>query len=266
MLDLNTSMWYNDVRGLGILFQAQGSFEERFMNENQPTTRSKPSAESAMTYQQHAYEFVKARIMNLDVKPGEYITDSQVARELEISRTPVREALRRLEQEGLLISQARRGWKVYTLSLKDIHEIFDIKVALEQVIVQEAARCEDGTLRSALREALERMQRAAEAHDPEAWLEADIQLHQVVFAMSSNERAISVLQNLDDQWYRVRVGLVALRRRIGPSTAEHRALVESILAGNGKEVANLMRNHVNNVRQELVHVLVNLVLPFVESV
>ena len=218
-----------------------------------------------MTYQQHAYEFVKARIMNLDVKPGAYITDSQVASELEISRTPVREALRRLEQEGLLISQARRGWKVYTLSLQDIHEIFDIKVALEGMIVWEAARCEDEPLRSALREALERMQRAGEARDPDAWLEADIQLHQVVFAMSPNERAVSILQNLDDQWYRVRIGLVALHRRIGPSTAEHKVLVESILAGNGEEAANLMRIHVNNVRQELVQVLVNLVLPFVEE-
>jgi DNA-binding GntR family transcriptional regulator len=82
--------------------------------------------ELTTTLQDQAYEFVKGRIMNLDLKPGEYITDSQVVKEMEVSRTPVRDALRRLEQEGLLIDQGRRGWKVYALSLQDIHDIFDL--------------------------------------------------------------------------------------------------------------------------------------------
>jgi DNA-binding GntR family transcriptional regulator len=235
------------------------------VNRNQPTARSKLVRESATTYQQQAYDFVKAQIMNLDLKPGQYVTDSQVADDLGISRTPVREALRRLEQEGLLINQARRGWKVYALSLDDIHEIFDIKVSLEGMIVRRAAECQDESLRSDLRDAVERMKRAATVDDSDTWQEADFQLHQVISVMAANERAASIIQNLNDQWHRVRIGFVAMQGRIERSNAEHEAIAASILANDGEEAERLMHIHLNNVRQELVRLLVNLVLPFVEE-
>ena len=235
------------------------------VNENRRTTRAKPATESTTTFQEHAYDFVKAQIMNLDLKPGAYVTDSQVAEELDISRTPVREALRRLEQEGLLVSQARRGWKIYTLSLEDIHEIFDIKETLEGLIARRAAECQDEELQGALRESIVRMNAAAEADDPDAWQEADSQLHEVIFTMGANERAASVIRNLNDQWHRVRIGFVAMQGRIERSNPEHEAIVESILAGDGEQAEQLMRAHLNNVRQELVRLLVNLVLPFVEE-
>lgn len=235
------------------------------MNANQLITRANPTTESAKTYQQQAYDFVKAQIKNLELKPGQYITDSQVASALNTSRTPVREALRRLEQEGLLINQARRGWKVYTLSLEDIHEIFDIKEALEGMIARRAAACQDEELRSALRETMDRMHRAAEADDPDAWQEADFKLHQVLSAMGANERATRIIQSLNDQWHRIRIGFIAMQGRIERSNAEHEAIVTSVLANEGEEAERSMRLHLNNVRQELVRLLVNLVLPFVKE-
>lgn len=234
------------------------------MNKNQSTIRTQ-SAESATTYQEQAYDFVKARIMNLDLKPGQYVTDSQIAEELDISRTPARDALRLLEHEGFLISEARRGWKVYSLSLEDIHEIFDIKVALEGMIVRRAAGCQDEELRSALREAMDRMHHAADDDDPDAWQEADFQLHRIISAMGANERAARIIQNLNEQWHRVRIGFLAMQGRIERSNPEHEAIIESILAGDGQEAERLMHVHLNNVREELVRLLVNLVLPFVQE-
>ena len=234
------------------------------MNKNESTTRTQP-AEPTTTYQQQAYDFVKARIMNLDLKPGQYITDSQIVEELNISRTPVRDALRILEHEGFLISEARRGWKVYSLSLEDIHEIFDIKEALEGMIARQAAGCQDEGLRSALREAMDRMHHAAEADDPDAWQEADFQLHRIISAMGANERATRIIQNLNEQWHRVRIGFLAMQGRIERSNPEHEAIVENILAGDGQEAERLMHIHLNNVREELVRLLVNLVLPFVQE-
>ena len=229
------------------------------------TARTQPAAESAGTLQEQAYNYVKAQIMNLDLKPGQYITDSQVASELNVSRTPVREALRRLEQEGLLVNLARRGWKVYALSLEDIHEIFDIKVSLEGMIARQAADCQDEGLQQTLKKAMERMKRAGEAGDDEAWHEADDQLHEVIFAMGGNERAAGIIQNLNDQWHRVRIGFLAMQGRIARSNPEHEAVVEKILAGDGNEAERLMQLHLNNVRAELVRLLVNLVLPFVRE-
>ena len=109
------------------------------------------------------------------------------------------------------------------------------------------------------------MQRAAQADDVEAWMEADVQLHQVIFGMGSNERAANVIQQVNDQWHRVRVGFLAMKGRIARSNLEHRAIVDSILAGDQEEAERRMRVHLHNVRDELVRLLIHLVLPFAEE-
>ena len=220
---------------------------------------------SNLTYQQQAYDFIKAQIMTLGFKPGEYITDSQIAGQLNISRTPVREAFYRLGKEGLLINEARRGWKIYTLSLDDIHDIFDIKEVVEGMVARKAAACQDESLKNALREVLRKMEAAAAANNAEAWLEADVHLHEILFQMAGNERASRIVANLNDQWHRVRIGFMALQGRTKRSADEHRSIIESILAGDGEEAEGRMRAHLNQVRQELVHLLVTMVLPFVEE-
>lgn len=217
------------------------------------------------TYQQLAYDFVRQQILNMGYKPGEFVTDTQIAEKLEISRTPVREAFHRLEKEGLLINQVNRGWRVYYLSLADIHEIFDIKEAIEGMVARRAAACQDEALREELRQALREMTEATQHDESEAWLRADMHLHHVLFSMANNERARRVVDNLNDQWHRVRVGFTALHGRRGRSIEEHEGFVTCVLEGDGVEAERLMRNHLNRVRDELVHLLVNLVLPFVDG-
>jgi DNA-binding GntR family transcriptional regulator len=220
---------------------------------------------SNATYQQQAYDFIKNQIITLHLKPGEYIIDSQIASQLKISRTPAREAFHRLEKEGLLVYEARRGWKVYTLSLHDIHEIFDLKVAIEGMVARKAAECQDDGLRSDLREALNDMQAAVEKDNTSDWLKADFHLHDILFQMAGNERARSNITTLNDQWHRVRIGFVALQGRAKRSTEEHRSFISGVLNGDGAEAEKLMQAHLNNVREELVHLLVTMVLPFVEE-
>jgi DNA-binding GntR family transcriptional regulator len=220
---------------------------------------------SNTTYPQVAYDFVKNQIVNLHYKPGEYVTDTQIAGQLSISRTPVREAFLRLEKEGLLVYEPRRGWKVYTLTLKDIHEIFDIKLAVEGMIAHKAAECQDEELRGELKVILETMETAVEADDAECWLQADIRLHAILYQMAGNERANRIINNLNDQWHRIRIGFVALHGRTRRSTREHRSFIESILAGNGDEAEQKMRAHLSLLREELVRLLVAVVLPFAED-
>jgi len=222
-------------------------------------------AQAQITYQQQAYEYVKRQIFELKIKPGEYVADSQVAEELGISRTPVREALYKLENEGLLVSVARKGWRVYSLSLEDIHHIFDVKAAVEGMLAFKAAACEDETLREQLREAIRKMHTATEADDPQAWLKADIALHETLFRMVRNERAERIVANLNDQWHRLRIGFAAMQGRIARSTEEHVLFVDAILEGDGERAQRAMQEHLNHVREELVRLLVNMVLPFVDE-
>lgn len=220
---------------------------------------------NTLTFQQQAYHYIKEQIFSVGFKPGQYITDSQIASKLNVSRTPVREAFHRLEKEGLLEYEARRGWRVYSLSLEDIHEIFDIKLVIEGMCARKAALCQDKDLRSKLEGAFQDMVKAVETRDLEAWTEADNRLHDTIFIMADNKRALKIIQNLNDQWHRVRVGFVARTGRVEQSIVEHEAFVEAILAGQGDEADRLMRDHLKRVGDELVNLLVNMVLPFVSN-
>lgn len=217
------------------------------------------------TFQHQAYEYVKERIINLRYKPSQVITDTQVAQELNISRTPVREAFYRLENEGLLINEARRGWRVYSLSIDDIHELFDIKIALEGMLARCAAERATDEERTALKECFEQMQTAATEGDSETWLKCDFKLHDIIFAMAGNTRAERIVANLNDQWHRVRIGYATMRARMTTSTVEHEAFVKAIVEGDAQAAEGLMKSHLDNVRKELVHMLTTLVLPFVEN-
>ena len=217
------------------------------------------------TYQEQAYDFVKSGILTRGYKPGEYLTDAQVADELDISRTPVREAFHRLANEGLLVNMARRGWRVYSLSLEDIHEIFDMKVALEGMLARKAAKCLNEDLRANLKDALEEMELATKNNDTEAWFASDEKLHHTIFAMAKNERAERAIQNLNDQWHRLRIGFAAMQSRMTESINEHKAIAKAILDGDAEAADQSMQDHLNRVRDDLARLLENLVLPFVEN-
>jgi DNA-binding GntR family transcriptional regulator len=217
------------------------------------------------TYQEQAYNFVKSEILTRSYKPGELITDKQIAESLSISRTPVREAFHRLANEGLLINEARRGWRVYSLSLDDIHEIFDIKVVLEGMLASQAAQCQDEDLRSNLQTALDEMELATTQNDTEAWFAADEKFHNTIFTMVHNERARRTIQNLNDQWHRLRIGFAAMQSRMTTSIDEHKLIANAILVGDAEAADQAMQVHLNRVRDDLVRLLENLILPFVEN-
>lgn len=216
------------------------------------------------TAEQQAYLLVKARVMEMYYKPGQYIIDSDLADELAFSRTPITNALRRLEYEGLLTNQPRRGWQVTPLSLDDIHEIFNIKEALETMIVRQAANCRDESLRATLRECVAGMQRHAAEGDKEAWDIVHLRWHQTILAMSEypDGRVPRILNNLNEQWRRVRRGLLAIEGRMARETIEHTLIAESILGQDFDEAEQRTLRHLQHVRQELVSLLANVVLPF----
>lgn len=217
------------------------------------------------TFQESAYKFVKSKIVNLGFKPGEYLTDNQIAENLAFSRTPVREAFRMLEREGLLVYEPRRGWRVYTLSLEDIHEIFEIKIVLEGLIARKAAKCNDEVLRSKLRETIVLMRKAADQADVDSWVILDMDLHHLIFMMADNQRAMNFIENINDQWNRLRVGFSARTGRIKRSIIEHEAIVESVLSGDEDRAEKEIAKHLILLRDELVTLLVNMVLPYAKD-
>jgi len=215
-----------------------------------------------VTHQKHAYDYVRGKIINLELKPGEYVTDTQIAERLKISRTPVREAFHRLEKEGLLVNEARKGWRVYSLNLEDIHEIFELKIAIEGMLIRKAAECKDDRLRQDLVEALDYMKKAATADNPNKWLQADTHLHNILFLMAENERADAIITNLNDQWHRLRLGYVAWQGRTSPSISEHEAFVTSVLANDADSAEQQIRTHLARVQDDLIRLVEKVVMPY----
>lgn len=217
------------------------------------------------TYQQQVYDYVRNKILSMEYRPGDYITDSRVAKELNISRTPAREAFQRLENEGLLISEARRGWRIYSLTIKDIEDIFDLKCEIEGLVARKAAMDHNEEYHQTLRDHLYRMREASINDDVATWMEMDSSLHHLFYQMAQNDRAERIIKYLNDQWHRLRRGFINLQGRLDIATNEHEKIVNAVINGDAEGAELAMQAHLNSVRQGLVKVLVTMILPYARN-
>lgn len=214
------------------------------------------------TYKQQVYDYVRCKILSMEYHPGDFITDSQVANELNISRTPAREAFQRLENEGFLIPEARRGWRIYSLTIKDIEDIFDLKCEIEGLVARKAAMEQNEEHIQTLRSYLNRMREASINDDIATWIEMDASIHHLFYEMAQNERAEKIIKHLNDQWHRLRKGYINLRGHLDLATDEHEKIINAVINGNSEEAEMAMMTHLNSVRQGLMKVLVTMILPY----
>ncbi|MBR1805947.1 MAG: GntR family transcriptional regulator, partial [Selenomonadaceae bacterium] len=138
------------------------------------------------------------------LEPGERLMEVQLAEELGISRTPVREAIRKLEQEGYVIMMPRRGTYVSSVSVSDIKEIFEIRSALESLSTGLAARRIEPDELEKLRALLAEIEGHIKSRDMDKIVEADIEFHGLLYRVSRNERLVAIIGNLKEQLARFR--------------------------------------------------------------
>ena len=210
-----------------------------------------------------AYERIKDLILGMEFKPGDIVSENRMAQRLGISRTPVREALKRLEQEGLIISSNRRK-RVYVLTVQEIEEIFDLKKVLEASIARWAAeRGSEEDLRelAGIFEAMERIvegkpEEASELEEwKHAWLEEDRKYHEQLFAMAGNRRAAQIVRSLNTYWHRLRLGIVAIEGRIEVSEGEHRKITEAVCGRDPEAAERAASAHLDNLKNMLVGIM-----------
>jgi DNA-binding GntR family transcriptional regulator len=203
-----------------------------------------------------AYSELKARIETNRYPPGHTALENELAEELGMSRTPVREALIRLQQEGLVDVRPRRGMQVLGLSPQDMREIYEVIAGAEAVAVHLLAQQgSSAELETALGEPVARMERTLEAGDLEAWAAADENFHRALFRLCGNSRLESVGISHLDRTRRARFFTLHLRRRPFRSTADHRRLVELILAGDAKAAREATLSHRIDAMSELLEII-----------
>lgn len=190
------------------------------------------------------YTQLKRDILDTKLRPGSQIPEPELASMMGASRTPVREALIKLQAEGLVELIPRHGVRVRPVSADDMREIYGILIALEPEVAAEAAlKQRSGQDFSALEKAMSEMESTLEKDDLGAWAIADDDFHRTLLALGDNTRMKQVIATFFDQAHRARMVTVHLRSDPGVSTREHRLILQAITAGQPDEARSLFRAH-----------------------
>lgn len=191
-----------------------------------------------------AYSKIKQLILDNELAPGTQVLEQALADQLGLSRTPVRDALTRLSQEGLLEVVPRHGIRVLPLSPDDMREIYEVLIALEPAATAMlAARRPAEEEVAPLLEACEAMEQALEEDDLPKWARADARFHSSLIALCGNRRMAAMVSTVWEQSHRARMFTLKLRAKPVQSTREHREIVEAILAGDAARARELYRHH-----------------------
>jgi DNA-binding GntR family transcriptional regulator len=204
----------------------------------------------------HAYQLIRQRILDNEYPAGYRALEREFAEDLNLSRTPVREALLKLQGEGLLELIPRHGARVLPVSAVDMQEIYDVLTALESMAGEILTRRKPTRAEmKPLSEASRAMAAALENDDLDAWARADENFHRQLLELAGNSVLIQTVQQLWDRSHRAR--MVTLRMRPLPvhSTREHNAIVEAICAGDPDATVRLYRAHRQRASKELLAIL-----------
>ena len=196
----------------------------------------------------HVYDRLKDAIITGMLRPLERISENKVAADFGLSRTPVRQALQRLEAEGLIQVVPKRGSFVSRPTVEDILEIYQIRTPLEGVCARVAAeRIEEDQL-ATLDRLVKIEQGRGAGRAPDRSLRAAAQFHAVISACSRNQRMATLLADLQNQVHRVRVLWPSTVARLGDTWVEHARIVEALRARDGAEAERLMVEHLERAR------------------
>lgn len=198
------------------------------------------------------FEALREAIIEGRLPPGERLMEIQLAEQLGVSRTPVREAIRKLELEGFVVMIPRKGAYVADISIKDISEVFEIRRALEGLAAQLAAqRIKDEQLEN-LERLLVRIAETIENMDLDRCIELDTRFHEVLYAASGNERLQYMVNHLREQIQRCRAQSLAHPGRMRQALEEHRAIVEAIASRDAELAHSLAEEHIENAENSLM--------------
>ena len=209
-------------------------------------TRIAPTA----LYQEVA-ERLRQRIFAHELTPGTWIDEQKLAEQYGISRTPLREALKVLASEGLVVLKPRRGCYVTEISRQDLDDIFPLMAMLEGRCAAEAVRRASTTDVEALRDIHEALETAARDGKIEAFFEANQEFHRRIQELSGNRWLLSVIQDLRKVLKLSRLHSLSLEGRLQQSLMEHRAIIAAIAAGNAEAAEKSMHDHLLSGREAL---------------
>ena len=198
------------------------------------------------------FQTLRQAILRGELKPGERLMEIHLAQKLGVSRTPVREAIRKLELEGLVLMIPRKGAIVAEITVQDLEDVLEVRMALEELAVKIACK-------RITQEQLEEIKRrSAEfcktlyGDDVAACAQADMAFHDAIYEATGNRRLVQILNNLREQMYRYRLEYLKDTHSHEKLDNEHQAIFENIRNGDKEAVCTMVGQHIDNQKEAIL--------------
>ena len=203
-----------------------------------------------------AYRQIKDRLIMLEIRPGEPINDIALAAELGVGRTPVREAVKRLETDHLVVSFPRRGTFATVVDVTELGAISDIRQLLEPHAARRAAENASPSLRAELRETAAHIRNLeVVAGDRTTFINEDMAIHQLIYRATGNPHLEDVLIRYDNLATRIWCLVIDRLPDLAEHVREHSTLLETIADGDGDTAAALALEHVTRFERAIRRML-----------
>lgn len=198
------------------------------------------------------FNTLRKAILTGQLKPGERLMEVHLANQLGVSRTPIREAIRKLELEGLVIMIPRRGAEVARITEKSLKDVLEVRRALDALSVELACdRITEEEIERLLR-ACQDFEQATKGMDAAVIAKADVDLHDIIVEATGNQRLQQLVNNLSEQMYRYRFVYIKEESRHDTLVAEHREIYESIADRDKERAARAARVHIDNQEKSII--------------
>lgn len=198
------------------------------------------------------FNTLRQAILTGELKPGERLMEIHLANKLGVSRTPIREAIRKLELEGLVTMIPRRGAEVAQITEKSMNDVLEVRRALDALCVELA--CERITQEDTerLRLACEAFETAVRTGDIKKIARADVELHDIIVQATGNQRLVQLINNLSEQMYRYRFEYIKDESGHDNLVSEHRMIYESIIRQDKVKAAEAAKLHIDNQEKSVI--------------
>jgi DNA-binding GntR family transcriptional regulator len=207
------------------------------------------AAKKRKLLREHVYTGVKGAIIGGDFQPGKRLIEEKLAADMATSRTPVREAIQKLEKEGLIFRLPRGGFAVKSVTEDEVEEILGLRSVLEGYAAFLAtSRITDAELKQ-LDEIITREDACLKNLNVDEFIRLDGEFHDVLYKAAKNARLYGLLNDLRDYMYRYRVIILHYQRKLHLAVQDHREMLASIKAKSPRQVERLVRKHVSRGKE-----------------
>lgn len=209
---------------------------------------------SGLTIEENAYlplrdvvfQTLRQAILKGELQPGERLMEIKLAQLLGVSRTPIREAIRKLELEGLVVMIPRKGAAVANITEKDTKDVLEVRRTLEMFAVEVACERITPEQLAALKEAAKAFEASKGSMDLIRIAETDMQFHEIIYEATQNERLVQMLNNLRENMYRYRIEYLKDPNYYDSLVGEHKEILDAIETKNIEKARLCMRDHIEN--------------------